>query len=122
MPGKPTDFPGEPSKATGEFSSGKRRYPRIALPKGMWVAWYGGNDHQISRVGTLGMGGIFICVATPPAVGTTLKLAFEVPGGEVKAEGIVRNIVPGSGMGIEFATLGPKDRVLLQRLLKRLPR
>jgi hypothetical protein len=122
MPGKTTDSLGEPPKATEESSSGRRRYPRIALPKGMWVAWYGGSEHQISRVGTLSMGGMFICVATSPAVGTTLKLAFEVPGGEVQSEGIVRNIVPGKGMGIEFTKLRTNDRVLLQRLLKRLLR
>jgi hypothetical protein len=122
MPRKTIDFPSESSKANEGFSSGKRHHPRIALPKGMWVAWYGGAEHQISRVGTLGMGGIFICVAASPPVGTTLKLAFEVPGGEILAEGIVRNIVPGEGMGLQFTKLGPKDRVLLQRLLKRLLR
>jgi hypothetical protein len=31
-------------------SAKKRRYPRISLPKGMWVSWYGGGDHQASRV------------------------------------------------------------------------
>lgn len=122
MPDKTTDSPSDPSKATEKFPSGERCYSRIALPKGMWVAWYGGAEHQISRVGTLSMGGVFICVATPPPVGTSLKLAFEVPGGEVQAEGIVRNMVPGKGMGLQFTKLGPKDRVLLQRLLKRLLR
>jgi PilZ domain len=122
MAGKTTESPSGPLKATEKVSREERQYPRIALPKGMWVAWYGGAEHQISRVGTLGMGGIFICVATPPPVGTNLKLAFEVPGGEVQAEGIVRNIVPGEGMGIKFTKLGAKDRLLLQRLLKRLLR
>jgi hypothetical protein len=122
VPGKTTDFPSDPSNATEKFQCGKRRSPRISLPKGMWVAWYGGGEHQICRVGTLSMGGIFICLPNPPPVGTSLKLAFEVPGGEVQAEGIIRNIVPGEGMGLQFTKLGPKDRVLLQRLLKRLLR
>jgi hypothetical protein len=68
------------------------------------------------------LGGIFICLPNPPPAGTSLKLAFEVPGGEVQAEGIIRDIVPGEGMGLQFTKLGPKDRVLLQRLLKRLLR
>jgi len=122
MPGKTTNSPSDPSRETEKSSSGERKHPRIALPNGMWVAWYGGAEHQISRVGTLGMGGIFICVANPPPVGTTLKMAFEVPSGEVQAEGVVRNIEPGKGMGLQFTRLGPKDRVLLQRLLKRLLR
>ena len=122
MPSKTADFAKDAAKAPEQITNDGRRHPRIGLPKGMWVAWYSGAEHQISRVGTLGMGGIFVFAENPPAVGTKLKLAFEVPGGEVMAEGIVRNIEPGKGMGLQFAKLGPKDRVLLQRLLKRLLR
>jgi hypothetical protein len=122
MPGKTTD-PSTPLSETPEKpSTGERRFPRIALPKGMWVAWYGAAQHQISRVGTLSMGGIFICLPNPPPVGTKLKLAFEVPGGEIQTEAIVRNIDPGNGMGTEFTRLNAKDRVLLQRLMNRLLR
>ena len=122
MPGKTTD-PANSLSATAEKpSSEARRFPRIALPKGMWVAWYGAAEHQVSRVGTLSMGGIFICAPVPPPVGTKLKLAFEVPGGEIQTEGIVRNIEPGKGMGIQFSRLSPRDRVLLQRLMTRLLR
>jgi len=55
-------------------------------------------------------------------VGTKLRLSFEVPGGNVQAEGIVRNIVHGEGMGVEFTKLRLKDRLLLEMLLKRLLR
>jgi hypothetical protein len=122
MPGKTTDPPNTLSETAEKPSTGERRYQRIALPKGMWVAWYGAAQHQISRVGTLSMGGIFICVPCPPPIGTKLKLAFEVPGGEVQTEGIVRNIEAGKGMGIQFTRLNAKDRVLLQRLMNRLLR
>jgi len=99
-----------------------RRYERIFLPQGMFVAWYGGGDQQISRAQTLGMGGAFLATANPPVVGTTLRLVFEVPGGSVRADGIVRNVSSGRGMGIEFVKMGPQDRILLDRLLKRLLR
>ena len=122
MPRKTTDPSNTLSETVEKPSTGERRFPRIALPKGMWAAWYGAAQHQISRVGTLSMGGIFICVPNPPPVGTKLKLAFEVPGGEVQTEGIVRNIEAGKGMGIEFTRLNAKDRVLLQRLMNRLLR
>jgi hypothetical protein len=68
------------------------------------------------------MGGLFISVHNPPPVGTKLRLSFEVPGGNVHAEAIVRNIVSGEGMGVEFTRLGLKDRLLLEKLLKRLLR
>jgi len=99
-----------------------RRYSLISLPKGMRVVWHGGDLQLFSRVRTLGMGGLFISVPDPPPVGTKLRLSFEVPGGNVHAEAIVRNIVRGDAMGVEFTKLGLKDRVLLEKLLKRLLR
>jgi PilZ domain len=107
---------------TEEVPPQKRRYPRISLPKGMRVAWYGSDLQLFSRVQTLSMGGMFISVPDPPPVGTKLRLSFEVPGGDVQAEAIVRNIVPGEGMGVEFTKLRLKDRILLEKLLKRLLR
>ena len=47
---------------------------------------------------------------------------FEVPGDMVLAEVIVRNIVPGEGMGVEFTKMNPQTRALLERLLTRLLR
>jgi hypothetical protein len=88
----------------------------------MFVAWHGGDLQLFSRVRTIGMGGLFISVPNPPPVGTKLRLAFEVPGGNVRAEAIVRNIVLGDGMGVEFTRIDLKDRILLQKLLKRLLR
>ena len=97
-----------------------RRYPRVCLPQGMFVAWYGAGQHDVSRVGTLGMGGVFIFAPHPPEIGTSIRLAFEVPGGEVKAEAVVRSAKSGEGMGVEFQKLGYRDRMLLQQLIKRL--
>lgn len=99
-----------------------RRFQRISLPVGMLTAWYGGGEHETTRVQTLGMGGVFIAAPHPPPVGTTLRMVFEVPGGSVRADGIVRNVTPGKGMGVEFVKMGPQDRILLDRLLKRLLR
>jgi len=107
---------------TDEAIRKKRKYPRISLPKGMRVAWHGGDLQLFSRVRTLGRGGLFISIPNPPPVGTKLRLSFEVPGGKVQAEGIVRNIVRGEGMGVEFTRLELKDRILLDNLLKRLLR
>jgi hypothetical protein len=105
-----------------ETASGTRRYERITLPKGMSVAWYGGGQQQVSRVKTLSIGGLFVCGSSAPPLGMELKLVFEVPGGVVQADAVVRNIVPGEGMGVEFTKMNPLDRMLLERLLKRLLR
>jgi len=100
--------------------SGTRRYRRIFLPTGMFVAWYGGGAQSIGRVKTLGMGGLFLADASPPPVNTRLRLSFEVPGGSVHAEAIVRSVTPGEGMGLEFLKTGARERILLERLLRRL--
>jgi len=99
-----------------------RRYPRVSLPNGMSVSWHGADLQLFSRVKTLGMGGLFISAPNPPPVGTKLRLAFEVPGGNVRADAIVRNTAPGEGFGVEFTRMDLGDRLLLQRLLKRLLR
>ena len=108
--------------ATEESSRKTRRYPRVSLPNGMPVSWHGADLQLFSRVKTLGMGGLFISTATPPALGTKLRLAFDVPGGSVRANGIVRNINPREGFGVEFTLMSLGDKLLLQSLLKKLLR
>jgi PilZ domain len=107
---------------TTETLSGTRRHERICLPKGMSVTWYGSGQQQVSRVKTLSMGGLFLAGSITLRVGTDLTLVFEVPGGMVLADAVVRNIVPGEGMGVEFTKMNPQTRVLLEGLLTRLLR
>ena len=107
---------------TEESGRKTRRYPRISLPKGMPVSWHGADLQLFSRVKTLGVGGLFISAPNPPPVGTKLRLAFEVPGGNVRAEAIVRNIAPTEGFGVEFTQMAIGDKILLKKLMKRLLR
>ena len=86
------------------------------------MSWYGGDLQLFSRVKTLGMGGLFISTPNPPPVGTKLRLAFDVPGGNVGAEAIVRNIMQGEGMGVAFTRMDSGERVLLEKLIDRLLR
>lgn len=104
----------------GAEPQNKRRYPRIGLPKGMMVAWQSSGERFVSRVGTLGLGGLFIFTPKPPPVGSVLKLLFDLPGGEVRARAVVRNSEPGTGMGVEFTSMDYDDRARLHQFLKRL--
>lgn len=101
-------------------SAKERRYPRIGLPRGMSVAWQSAGGRMVSRVSTLGLGGLFIEANDPPRVGDIIQLFFEVPGGEVRARAIVRVSRPGRGMGVEFTAMSPEARGRLHRLLQRL--
>jgi hypothetical protein len=97
-----------------------RRFSRVALPKGMLVAWQHSGGRSVSRVATLGLGGLFISTPDPPPLGALLKIVFDVPGGEVRARAIVKNIKPGEGMAIAFIEMGHGDRARLDQLLKKL--
>ena len=101
-------------EGTGE----KRRYSRVEIPKGMWVAWEGSGQRLVSRVFDLSLGGVFIPTLEPPPVGTSIKLVFEMSGRDIRARAIVRRTVSGSGMGVEFVAMGYQERGILLRLLK----
>jgi hypothetical protein len=98
----------------------KRRSPRVELPKGVWVAWQGGDQRFVSRVFDLSKGGVFIPTANLPPVGTVVRLTFELPDGEVYAPAVVRHTVPGRGMGVEFAAAEDGDVVRIVQLLTEL--
>jgi PilZ domain len=98
----------------------QRRYQRVALPKGMLVAWQCNDGRGVARVSTLGLGGLFMSTPDPPPVGTLVKLLFDVPGGEVRARATVKNIKPGEGMAVAFVDMESPDRARLNQLVKRL--
>lgn len=111
-----------PLPMSAQTAAPTREHPRIELPNGMVVAWYGGGLQQVSRVKTLGMGGLFISATIVRPVGTTLTLVFQVPGGVINAEAVVRHVVADEGMGVQFTKMGETDRALLKDLLTRLLR
>ena len=92
----------------------------MALPKGMLIAWQHSGGRSVSRVATLGLGGLFITTLDVPPVGTVLKLVFDVPGGEVRARAIVKDVKAGQGMAVVFIEMGYADRARIHQLLKKL--
>jgi hypothetical protein len=98
----------------------KRRYARIATPKGVWVAWQDQSQQGVSRVRDLNLGGLFIATATPAPLGTVVTILLSVPEGEIRSRSIVRNITPGEGMGVEFTDMALQDHTRLQALITRL--
>jgi hypothetical protein len=105
-----------------EDPSKKRRYPRVGVQRGMFVAWQGIGERVVSRIVTVGLGGLFIKVTNPPPVGDVIRLYFEVPGGQIRARAIIKNSVQGQGMGIQFTAMEPEARGRLTQLLQRLLR
>jgi curved DNA-binding protein CbpA len=70
-------------------------------------------------LGAVGLGGLFLKIPNPLALGSTVELLFDVANGnEVRARAIVRNVKPGKGMGVKFVHMGPEDRSRLNQFLK----
>src|ERR1700677_2275995 len=67
-----------------------RRTVRVAVSKGVWVAWQAGKGRNISRVRDLSAGGVFISTALSVSVGTAIEMLVALPEGEARIHGIVR--------------------------------
>lgn len=67
----------------------------------------------------MALGGLFLQTATPPTKGSMLELLFEIAvGSQVRARAVVRNSVPGTGMGVKFVHMQAEDRSRLNKFLK----
>jgi hypothetical protein len=86
----------------------------------MTVAWQAGGERVVSRIGTIGLGGLFIYTRKPAAIGDVVKLVFDVPSGEVRARAVVRSYEEGRGMGLEFTAMQLEARARLTQLIRRL--
>jgi uncharacterized protein (TIGR02266 family) len=97
-----------------------RRTPRVETTKGLWVAWRTDGSPSVSRVRDLSLGGVFISTRTPLAQGSSIKLLFSLPEGEMRIEGTVRYSNKSAGMGVEFTNMEGADRARLRELVRRL--
>ena len=97
-----------------------RRAARVAVAKGLWVAWQADGQRHVSRVRDVSAGGIFIQTTIAVAIGCQLELLFALPEGETRVEGIVRYADGRNGLGVEFTEMGSGDRLRVDQLLRRL--
>lgn len=65
----------------------------------------------------VGMGGLFLHTQNPPPVGSIVELYFDVKNAEVRAQAVVRDSIPGKGMGVQFVKMEPTDRARLAQFL-----
>ena len=85
----------------------------------MAVAWRSGSQQGMCRLGTMGLGGLFLQTPNPSSTGSVLELLFDVAMGiEVRARAVVRNSRPGKGMGVKFVHMRSEDRYRLNQFLK----
>ena len=95
----------------------KRRYPRVGLDASpisseVWREPKGQSDSFEGLVTVLGGGGAFVELDERFKVGSSVGLRFTLPGAEdeVIYSGVVKQHVPGRGVGVEFTKLVHSDR------------
>jgi hypothetical protein len=96
----------------------RRKQPRVHAPKELVVAWRTGAQQGVSRLGAVGLGGLFLKTPKPASVGSTIDLLIQVsPGNAVRARAIVCNVAPEKGMGVKFVQMRREDRSRLNQFL-----
>ena len=99
-----------------------RRYPRVGLgvDTAIWSEIWQGQIGLSTPVGgvvtVLSAGGAFVEVSEGFALGSHVGIRFTLPGTkeEIVCGGIVRDNVPGRGIGVEFTQLADIDRERLR--------
>ena len=94
-----------------------RRYPRVASPKGVLVAWQSGTKRAVSYMETIGLGGLFVMTRHTPPIRSMVKVLLDLPFGEVRARAVVRRVAAAKGMGIEFIAMTQEDRARLNKAM-----
>jgi PilZ domain len=100
----------------------RRRSSRFEAPDYVYAYWQCNGTDEVSRVRDLSVGGLFLQTEKPPKQqeGTTIKIDFLVPEGQIRAEAEVRHSEPYNGLGLKFTAITHEDRQRLAALLTRL--
>jgi hypothetical protein len=98
----------------------RRFNSRIAATQDVWVCWLCNGRDDISRVRDLSLGGLFLETALPRAIGSPTKIDFLVGEGQIRADAVVRHVVPGRGLGFKFTAVTEQDRRKFAALMRRL--
>lgn len=96
----------------------RRRDRRV--PVDIWIEAEEGDDLYLQHAANLSVGGAYFAQTVPTAVGTKVKLRFELPGGgpQINCTGaIVSAAGKGLGMGVHFLDLADADRARIEALI-----
>src|SRR6266550_1845198 len=98
----------------------RRFSSRVPTPGHDYVYWSSLGYDGTSRVGDLSSGGLFGHTRKTKSVGAKTNVHFLVEEGQIRAEAVVRDVMPGRGLGLQFTAVHEEDRPRLAGLMKRL--
>lgn len=100
------------SRPTGD----RRRYRRYAIDGSATFQTKHTGVHTWGKLSDVSPGGCYVESYVPLPAGTELEMTLEVGGVRVLAEGIVKVVYPGLGMGIEFTKIADEDGAQLKQI------
>lgn len=100
-----------------QSSTERRLYRRYAINGGAELRAKGSPTHTWGPMRDISASGCYVELYVPPATGTELEMLLEVDDVRIHAEGVVRVVYPGLGVGIEFTQMMPEDRRQLNGFL-----
>lgn len=100
-------------------SDNRRKAKRTRTRRDAISAWKAPGQTSLSRIRDISLTGAFLTAPDPPACGSSIELILRLPGGDLRARGLVSRSMPGKGMGVRFVQMRPEDRAKLNQFLSR---
>jgi uncharacterized protein (TIGR02266 family) len=94
----------------------RRAYPRVTFTAKVQVLNEAEARSFLAVACDISIGGMKIFTGNPAPAGQHVQVEFQLPGLQslIRARGIVRHLMVGQGMGVEFLSLSEKDRAAIQ--------
>lgn len=97
----------------------RREHRRASYSAPVEIEW--GSAIEGGRISNLSIGGMLVEMANPLWLGAEFHARVHLDNAPLEVDCVVKRIIPGTGMGVEFVTMKAEDRTRLQRLLEGLP-
>ena len=110
-----------PSMLNGIDSEGieKREHRRLSYPAEVEIEW--GSTIERARTVNVSHGGMLVEMANPLWLGAEFHARLRLGNGPLEVDCVVKRIIAGTGIGVEFLAMKPADRERLRKLLDTLP-
>jgi PilZ domain-containing protein len=93
----------------------RRAYRRVPFAADARV--YGSSYEQDGSIANLSLDGCFFATGKPWRTGEFLHISFYTSGMVLRGKGVVRHVLPNSGMGIKFSDVSPQFRAAISFLI-----
>ncbi len=97
----------------------RREHRRARYVAPVEIEW--GTSIERARMTNLSLGGMLVEMENPLWMGAEFRARLQLQPAPVAVECVVRRIIPGVGMGVEFIRMEAEDRERVQQLIESLP-